>query len=118
MINKFRITVLEGQTEAIRFMSSLDRTYGLTQSTDEECVIGKDDMVVMKNLSDSPARFKLKGHEHDRECGRTVFMPSRQQSFTLWQGREIELTLGPGESCPIRCERWKAPRGIGPELPA
>lgn len=118
MINRFRITVKDGQTDAIRFLSSMDRSWGLTKRTDEECVIGRDDVVVMKNLSDMPARLIFTGHAHHTDCGRTIFRPSRQQHFTLHEGAQRELILGPGESCPIRCERAKLPQGNGQEVAA
>lgn len=118
MINKFRIEVLDGQTDAIKLLSTLDPTHSLTRRTDEECVIGKDDLVVLKNLGETPCKVRLTGHEHDRECGRTVFRPSRQSSFTLWDGKVWELILGPGESCPIRCERAQLPRSPLPVIAA
>lgn len=118
MINKFRIKVMDGQTDAIRFLSSMDRTSNLTQRTDEECVIGRDEVCVIKNLSDSPACLLLIGHDHSNECGRTVFRPSRQAMFTLWKAREVVLVLEPGESCPIQCEAFRMPHTPRPELGA
>ncbi len=107
-MNRFRLTVKKGVTDAIILHSTIDPTHKLTGKTDELCVIGRDDVAVLKNYADTPARILFKGET--MQCGRTVFRPARQQSFTLFEGREYELTLGPGESMPIRCEWARDPK--------
>ena len=114
-MNVFRVTVKEGVADALILHSTIDRTHRLTGRSDEECVIGRDDVAVLKNYADSSARLVLTGHT--MRHGRTFFRPSRQQSFTLHKGREIELILEPGESCPITCEYRRDPRIMPAPVP-
>lgn len=107
-MNRFRITILEGVTDAVMIHSSIDPTHRLTGQTDEECLIGRDDVAVMKNYAETPVRLRLTGHV--MESGRTVFRPSRQQSFTLFTDRVREIQLGAGESMVMRCEQARDPR--------
>ncbi len=107
-MNQFRVTVRDAVTDALILHSTIDRTHKLTGRTDELCVIGRDDVCVLKNYAERPAVLDFTG---DRmQSGRTIFRPSRQQSFTLYQGREQRLVLGAGESCVIRCEKARDPR--------
>lgn len=107
-MNQFRLTVLDGVYEALIIHSSIDRTHRLTGETDEMVLIGRDDLAVLKNYADRPCKLRLKGDS--MTAGRTIFRPSRQQSFTLYTGREQEVTLGAGESMPIRCEHAQDPK--------
>ena len=106
-MNKFRITVKDAVTDALIIHSSIDPQHRLTGKTDEMCVIGRDDVAVLKNYADRPAEIRLLGDAMAH--GRTIFRPSRQCSFTLYEDKEFVLTLGPGESVVIRCEAARDP---------
>lgn len=93
--------------DAIRLLSSLDRTHSLPAVFGERVVVGQDDVTILKNTSEARARFAVKCER--TEHGRLVFRPSRQQSFVLWAGREMDFYLDGGESCVIRHERARDP---------
>lgn len=93
--------------DSIRILSSLDRTHSLPAKFNERVVVGRDDVTVIRNYSEARAHFSVSGE--DSEGGRLVFRPSRQQSFTVYKGRELDFYLDGGESCVVRHEHARDP---------
>lgn len=103
-----RMTEGELPADALSVRSSLDRTFKLASRVNERMVIGKDDVTVIKNHHESlTAQLHVTGEE--MHVGRTVFRPSRQQSFVVWKGRDVDFELAPGESCVVRSEYARNP---------
>lgn len=95
--------------DCVKIHSTLDRTQSLAIETVEDVQVGKDDVTVIRNYHESQtARLDLEGLRMSH--GRLIFRPSRQQAFSLYRGRKIQLDLGPGESCVVRSEKAVDPR--------
>lgn len=103
-MNSFRVKIVGGVPgDALKVLSTLDRTHSLSASTDERVVCGSRDVTVLRNNHESAtAALQLTGLV--MQDGSLIFRPSRQQIFRLWEGREIDLQLGPGEACTIHAE--------------
>lgn len=88
--------------DAIKIMSTLDKSVTLAARSVERVMIGDDDVWVIKNRAETPARLTVAG-ESDMS-GRAIFRPSRQQSFLVWRDRAVDFELAGGESCVIESE--------------
>lgn len=114
-MNRFRIKVSGVPADCIKVRSNLDRTHSLSATSDEDIVIGRDDVCVIKNEHEgAPAKLVLEGlHMRD---GRCILRPARQSAFTLYKGRTIDVTLGPGEAMVVRSERARDPTTPGAQI--
>jgi hypothetical protein len=103
----YRFTVKVERSDRLRaddvvVRSTLDRTQKLALGTEEDIVVGPNDVTVIRNeAKDETARLVMRGLKMDQD-GFVVCQPSRQQHFKLWHGRSIDVELGAGESMVIR----------------
>lgn len=114
-MNALRIKVLEGRGDALKVRSSIDRTHALSATSDERMLFDRDDVVVLKNHDEAPARLLLTGLDMDH--GGTILSPSRQPHLRLMPTRDVNLTLGAGESVTFRTAHAQDPKGTGAVVP-
>lgn len=115
-MNSLRITCHVGDAKALRIQSTLGKTEFLDSLTDERVQWGRNDLLILKNLRDDPAKIKLKGLV--MTDGDTVVRSSRKGVHLLAENVEIELIIDGGEVLTFRSTLAQDPKGGGQRVAA
>lgn len=109
---RVRLTIKDDERGAIHVSSTLDQTYRLEHSTDDDLGFTDADLVAIRNRGETPQIVKLKAIKipHYR---RVIAQPSRQATRTLCDPElsevrsECEILIGGGESIMIRSSAFQ-----------
>jgi hypothetical protein len=122
VLNRIRLVCNDSDRAGIHVKSNLDSTYRLDGRTDESLSFTDADLVVIQNKLERPCELLLEAIRLP-EGRRAVLKPSRQAALTLTDKEvsatrsELDLVLGPGESCTIHSSCWMPQGGAGRVMP-
>lgn len=118
--NAIRLKTEGADANGITVRSSIDQSYKLCSREDEQIQFGRDDLVIIKNCSDRPARLRLK-----HTCGNELIVrSSRRGGFKLYPEKnsvhksDVVFEIAGGEVYTVRDIEARNPTGNGSQVTA
>jgi hypothetical protein len=122
VLSQIRFVCNDGDRAGIHVKSNVDNTYKLDGRTDESISFTDGDLVVIQNKLERPCEILLEAIKLT-DGRRAIVQPSRQATIAMTDKSvsstraELDLVLGPGESCTIRSSCWSPQGGPGQVFP-
>lgn len=121
-LSQVRIVCNDTDKKGIHVKSTLDNTYKLDSHTDESISWTDADLIAIKNCLERPCEILFEAIRLP-QGRRAIFKPARQSTYVMLSQEvsstrcDYALTLGPGETCMLRTDRWTPQGGIGARFP-
>lgn len=121
-LSKIRLICSSAQRNGIQIKSTLDNTYKLDHTVDEDIAFTDEDLIAIRNNSGAVCDLTLKAIQL-KDGRRAILSPARRGHVTLIDPEispirsECTLTLGVDETCMLRTSLWQGRAGAGAAFP-